>query len=80
MMNAKIDLSGMHCESCALDVQETLEDTRGVRRAEVSYAERQAVVDFDETQVHTDQLLNAIHKLGYAAREIAAPKTFNTTS
>lgn len=79
-MNAKFDLSGMHCESCALDIQETLEDTRGVRRAEVSYAERQAVVDFDETQVRIDQMVNAIHKLGYAAREITTPETSSTTS
>lgn len=79
-MNAKFDLSGMHCESCALDIQETLEDTSGVRRAEVSYAERQAVVDFDETRVRTDQLVNAIHKLGYAARPITAPETSSHTA
>lgn len=64
-MKTKFNLSGMHCESCALDIQETLAETAGVNRADVSYADKQAVVDYDETIVQDTTLIKKIQDLDY---------------
>ncbi len=64
-MKTKFNLSGMHCESCALDIQETLAETAGVNRADVSYADKQAIVDYDETIVQDTTLIKKIQDLDY---------------
>lgn len=66
-MKAELNISGMHCESCAADIQETLAETAGVSYAQVSYDDRQAVVDFDENIVQEATLLKKIQDLGYTA-------------
>ena len=66
-MKTKFNLSGMHCESCALDIQETLAETAGVNRADVSYADNQAIVDYDETIVQPKTLILKIQDVGYEA-------------
>lgn len=64
-MKTKFNLSGMHCESCALDIQETLAETAGVNRADVSYNDKQAIVDYDETIVQDATLIKKIQDLDY---------------
>ncbi len=66
-MKAELNISGMHCESCAADIQETLAETAGVSYAQVSYNDRQAVVDFDENTVQRTTILKRIQDLGYTA-------------
>lgn len=66
-MRAEFHIKGMHCESCAADIKETLEDTAGVRGAEVTFKGKTAVVDFDEETVQQSTLVKKIEDLGYRA-------------
>ncbi|MBA3439437.1 MAG: heavy-metal-associated domain-containing protein [Pyrinomonadaceae bacterium] len=66
-MKAELNITGMHCESCALDIRETLEETAGVTRADVNFSDKQAVVEFDEQTVQQSTLLKKIQDLGYQA-------------
>jgi copper-transporting P-type ATPase V len=56
---------GMTCGSCAARIQKTLTRQDGVSEAEVNYATGRAAVAFDPSQVGTQQLQQAIDKLGY---------------
>ena len=42
-MKAEFHLDGMHCESCAALIKETLEDTAGVRHVDVTFSGKTAV-------------------------------------
>lgn len=64
-METKFNISGMHCDSCAKDIQETLADTAGVERAEVIYADRQAIITYDDAVVQPQTLVKKIQDLGY---------------
>lgn len=64
-METKFNISGMHCDSCAKDIQETLAETAGVERAEVSYADRQATITYDDSVVQPQTLVKKIQDLGY---------------
>lgn len=64
-MQMKFNISGMHCGSCAKDIQETLADTAGVQSAEVFYDSQQAIVTFDDTVVQPATLTKTIQDLGY---------------
>jgi copper chaperone CopZ len=66
-LQAKFNITGMHCESCAIDIQETLKATAGVHSAEVSYNGRQATVDYDENVNQTETLIKKIQDLNYDA-------------
>jgi copper chaperone CopZ len=60
-------IDGMHCASCALLIDEELEELAGVAEAKTSYARERTEVVFDETQVALPALLEAIVALGYRA-------------
>lgn len=67
---AYIDLGvgGMTCDDCVDHVTRALESVPGVRRAEVSLANRSAVVEADPT-VPSAALTSAVRGSGYNAFE-----------
>lgn len=66
-MKAEFNVEGMHCDSCAVDIKETLEETAGVRQADVTFQRKTAIVDFDEETVQQSTLIKKIQDLGYTA-------------
>lgn len=66
-MKAEFHIQGMHCDSCAALIRETLEDTAGVRHADVNFGGKTAVVNFDENTVQQATLVKKIQDLGYNA-------------
>lgn len=66
-MQAEFHIQGMHCESCAADIRETLEETAGVERAEVTFSGKTANVTFDDAVVQHATLIKKIQDLGYQA-------------
>jgi copper chaperone CopZ len=60
-------ISGMHCTSCAINIDGELEDTVGVVSATTSYAKSETVIIFDPTKVTADKLKEVIQSLQYSA-------------
>ena len=59
----------MHCDGCSARLQKVLFGKTGVQSAEVSFAEKQASLEFDSALISADQLQEAVEKAGF---EIAA--------
>lgn len=74
-MKTELNISGMHCDSCAADIKETLEDTAGVRGADVTFKRKTAIVDFDENTVQQSTLIKKIQDLGYEATIEGEPQS-----
>jgi P-type Cu+ transporter len=68
-MKAEFHIEGMHCDSCAALIKETLEETAGVRSADVNFGGKTAVVDFDQNVVQRKTIVKKIQDLGYNATE-----------
>ena len=66
-MKAEFHIKGMHCESCAADIKETLEETAGVDQADVTFSGKTAVVQFDDNVMQQATLIKKIQDLGYQA-------------
>jgi periplasmic mercuric ion binding protein len=66
-MQTELHIEGMHCDSCAVDIKETLEETAGVFKADVTFKRKTAIVDFDDNVVQQTTLLKKIQDLGYTA-------------
>jgi copper chaperone CopZ len=60
-----IKINGMHCSSCALTIDETLEELPGVYDSRSSYAKGEVSVRFEPNEVKVSQLHKEIEKLGY---------------
>jgi copper chaperone len=62
-------ISGMHCDGCSARLQKVLSGKTGVQSAEVSFAEKQASLEYDSALISVAQLQEAVEKAGF---EIAA--------
>ncbi len=60
-------VSGMHCASCASNIQRKLRKTDGIAEATVNYANEQATVNFDESKVKKNDIAKAVSDVGYMA-------------
>jgi len=62
----KLNISGMHCASCALLIKRSLESVPGVKEAEVNYATKKAIVRSDPQFVDPAALNQAVVSAGYS--------------
>ena len=51
MKKTKISVGGMHCASCALNIEKTLKRSKGVNDANVNFSIARASVEFDEAKI-----------------------------
>jgi len=68
-MKKKILIEGMHCASCATNVERSLKKLPGVESAAVSMMTRKAIVEVDE-RVKDEDLKKAVARAGYKAVSI----------
>jgi copper chaperone CopZ len=67
LTDAGIVLTGMHCESCAALISETLAAQPGVANAAVSLESAQATVSYDSDAIGLEDLCAAVVGIGYGA-------------
>jgi Cu+-exporting ATPase len=63
-------ISGMHCTSCAMNIDGELEDTEGIKQSNTNYARSQTEVEFDPEKVSGKVIIEKIKKVGYQANAI----------
>ena len=64
-MKKAFKIMGMHCTSCALDIDGELEDTEGIKAANTNYARQEAVIEFDSRLITDNKIRKIIKDLGY---------------
>ena len=60
-----LDLKNMTCELCPVTVRKALEKTPGVTKAQIDFARKTAVVNFDADLVNIAKLTDATTNAGY---------------
>ena len=58
-------IEGMNCDGCAETLKCLIEKQPGVRKAEISFGERQARVLYDPQSVGEERLIELIQKPGF---------------
>ncbi|MBW6462312.1 MAG: heavy metal translocating P-type ATPase [DPANN group archaeon] len=64
------DISGMHCASCALTIENVLNNLDGVSEANVNFAVEKVTVNYDDEKTSITDITSKINKLGYKAKAI----------
>lgn len=67
----KLKIEGMHCTSCAMNIDGELEELDGVISASTTYASAQTKIQYDPEKVDKENFQKVITKLGYTAEEMA---------
>lgn len=57
-------VNGMKCNHCKASVEQALQGVKGVKSAKVSLADKNATVEYDETQTTPQNLKDAVDGLG----------------
>lgn len=70
-MTARLSTSGMHCSSCSMLVDMTLDDLDGVVESKTDHATGESVVTYDDSKVSLEQIIEAIRGVGYEAAPIS---------
>ena len=63
-MKKKLIIEGMHCASCAANVERSLKKVHGVKSANVSLMMRKGIVEADD-KVSDEELKKAVAHAGY---------------
>ena len=65
-----LDISGMDCASCALNIENALNRIDGVSDANVNFAVEKATVNYEDEKTSITEIISKINKLGYKAKAI----------
>ncbi|MBI2012038.1 heavy-metal-associated domain-containing protein [Candidatus Daviesbacteria bacterium] len=68
IVKKKLKIDGMHCSSCAMNIEFDLEDVEGIKSAKASLVKEECEVEFDEEKVNEQMIIQTIQKTGYQAR------------
>ena len=64
MKKAKLEISGMHCASCASNIERSLKKTPGVKSASVSLLLKRGTAECEDS-VSDEELKKAVSRAGY---------------
>ena len=62
-----VPIVGMHCASCAVNIQRGLRKAAGVVAADINYATEKAKIEYDPEQTDEQKLASVVEHLGYKA-------------
>lgn len=60
-----LKIKGMHCISCAINIDGELEDLDGIVRSVTSYAKSQTAVEYDSEKINISKIKKVVEELGY---------------
>lgn len=77
MQKAKFQIKGMHCNSCAILIEEKLKDKAGIIKTRVNYDSQKAVVIYDEQKIAESEIRQIIEGVGnYQVEKIEEEERF----
>ncbi len=63
-MKKKLSIEGMHCSSCAMNIEKSLGKVNGVNEVRVSLLTKKGFVECEE-KVKDEELKKAVERAGY---------------
>ena len=69
MKKVKLTIQGMHCASCASNIERSLKKIQGVKEVSVNTITNKAFVSIDE-KVSEEEMRKAVSRAGYKVVEI----------
>ncbi|MDO8601180.1 MAG: copper-translocating P-type ATPase [bacterium] len=58
-------IKGMHCASCAMNIQKALAKLPGINKAEANFGSEAALVEYDEQKISPKEMAKTVSNVGY---------------
>ncbi len=71
---ATLKVPGMICATCPITIKKALQRVQGVSRIDVSYAQKEVVVTFDDAKTNEAALVQATAEVGFPSQLVKQPK------
>ncbi len=65
MKEVTVPIKGMHCASCAFNIENTLSKSGGVKNVKVNYATEKAILKYDNNSTSLEELNKKVKDIGY---------------
>lgn len=65
LVDIKLKTDGMHCSSCAVNIDLALEELTGVTNSKTNFARSETKVEYDPKIVKTQTIKKVVEDLGY---------------
>ena len=74
MGNKKITfkIKGMHCTSCAMNIDGELEDTGKIKEVRTNYAKSETYIEFNPEEITEKQIIEIINTVGYEVQPVTS--------
>lgn len=63
MKKIRLKITGMHCVSCAFNIDGELEDSAGIKTAATNYITQETEVMFDHAKISPEKIITIIKEL-----------------
>lgn len=67
MKKIKLQITGMHCTACVMNIDGELEDTAGVTESNTNYAKAETQVSFNSNEITLEKIIAILDRIGYKA-------------
>lgn len=61
------NISGMHCVSCVLRIENNLKGLPGVKNVDVNLNDQKAMVEYEQGECDDQKIIKAVEESGYEA-------------
>ena len=61
----QLQITGMHCTSCAANLEKGLKNTPGIKRAGVNFASEKASIEYDPAKTALSAIKDAVSEIGF---------------
>ncbi|MDD4056745.1 MAG: cation transporter, partial [Bacilli bacterium] len=75
-MKHVFDIKGMTCSACSARIDKVIGEQKGVQNVNVNLLKNEMVVEYDETIISTDKMIDVVKQTGYQA-SIKQNRTIN---
>jgi len=58
-------VSDMHCPACVMRLEALEDELAGIKRITANYRKQNMIIEFDETQITTMEIKEAVTEIGY---------------
>ncbi|MEK6582768.1 MAG: heavy metal-associated domain-containing protein [Nitrospirota bacterium] len=65
LKQVNIQVEGISCTGCATDIETILRNTDGILDAKVIYATGMIKIEYDPSEIKTDQIFSIVKKIGF---------------
>ena len=69
MQKTILTITDMHCVNCAMRLQSLEDDLLGVKSVNASYRNGKMIIEYDESRVSLEMIIDVVKAMGYTAVE-----------